>query len=66
MPALFVIAKVWIVAEFTEGTRPASILLTHLHPDHIGSALELANMWNVPVYVHLGDLPLASATTGVP
>ena len=42
------------------GTRPASILLTHLHPDHIGSAAELAGLWDVPVYVHPADLPLAA------
>jgi glyoxylase-like metal-dependent hydrolase (beta-lactamase superfamily II) len=38
--------------------RPASILLTHDHPDHAGSALELARMWDCPVYVHPDELPL--------
>jgi glyoxylase-like metal-dependent hydrolase (beta-lactamase superfamily II) len=42
------------------GARPVSILLTHLHPDHIGSAAELAGLWKVPVYVHPADLPLAA------
>lgn len=45
---------------FGAGTRPASILLTHDHPDHAGSALELARMWNCPVYVHPDDLGLAT------
>jgi glyoxylase-like metal-dependent hydrolase (beta-lactamase superfamily II) len=45
---------------FGAGTRPASILLTHDHPDHAGSARELAGLWNCPVYVHPGDLPLAT------
>ena len=36
---------------------PASILLTHLHPDHAGSAAELARAWNVPVYVDPDELP---------
>lgn len=45
---------------FGAGTRPAAILLTHIHPDHSGSALELARMWDVPVYVHPAELPLAS------
>ena len=45
---------------FGAGTRPAAILLTHIHPDHAGSALELARMWDLPVQVHPRELPLAS------
>jgi glyoxylase-like metal-dependent hydrolase (beta-lactamase superfamily II) len=45
---------------FGTNTRPASILLTHDHPDHAGSALELARMWNCPVYVHPDELPLVA------
>ncbi len=45
---------------FGAGTRPAAILLTHIHPDHAGSALELARLWDLPVHVHPGELPLAS------
>jgi glyoxylase-like metal-dependent hydrolase (beta-lactamase superfamily II) len=44
---------------FGANTRPASILLTHDHPDHAGSALELARMWGCPVYLHPDELPLA-------
>jgi glyoxylase-like metal-dependent hydrolase (beta-lactamase superfamily II) len=40
--------------------RPAAILLTHIHPDHSGSAPELAQIWRVPVYVHPDEIPLAS------
>jgi glyoxylase-like metal-dependent hydrolase (beta-lactamase superfamily II) len=49
-------------AEFLFGanTRPASILLTHDHPDHAGSALDLARRWDCPVYVHPDELPLVS------
>ena len=42
---------------FGVNTPPAAILLTHLHPDHAGSAAELAQAWNVPVYVHPDELP---------
>jgi glyoxylase-like metal-dependent hydrolase (beta-lactamase superfamily II) len=42
---------------FGANTRPASILLTHNHPDHAGSAVELARMWDCPVYVHPDELP---------
>jgi glyoxylase-like metal-dependent hydrolase (beta-lactamase superfamily II) len=44
---------------FGLGTRPAAIVLTHIHPDHSGSALELARMWDLPVYVHPAELVLA-------
>ena len=43
---------------FGEDSSPASILLTHDHPDHAGSARELAQMWNCPVWVHPDELPL--------
>ena len=39
-------------------TAPASILLTHLHPDHAGSAAEPARAWNLPVYADPDELPL--------
>jgi glyoxylase-like metal-dependent hydrolase (beta-lactamase superfamily II) len=44
---------------FGPGTRPAAIVLTHIHPDHSGSALELARMWDLPVHVHPDELVLA-------
>jgi len=47
-------------ALFGANTPPASILLTHDHPDHAGSALELARMWCCPVYVHPDELPLVA------
>jgi glyoxylase-like metal-dependent hydrolase (beta-lactamase superfamily II) len=47
---------------FGANTRPASILLTHDHPDHAGSAVELARMWDCPVYVHPDELPLTAFT----
>lgn len=37
---------------FGANTRPELILLTHDHPDHAGSVLELVRMWGSPVYVH--------------
>lgn len=46
---------------FGANASPASILLTHTHPDHAGSALELARTWDCPVYVHPDELPLATA-----
>jgi len=43
---------------FGPNTRPVAILLTHAHPDHDGSAAELARLWELPVHVHSADLPL--------
>jgi glyoxylase-like metal-dependent hydrolase (beta-lactamase superfamily II) len=39
---------------------PSAILLTHAHPDHAGSARELAETWRCPVYAHRAELPLAT------
>lgn len=47
-------------AVFGAGARPASILLTHCHPDHAGSALQLARAWECAVYVHPQELPIAT------
>jgi glyoxylase-like metal-dependent hydrolase (beta-lactamase superfamily II) len=45
---------------FGTGSRPDAILLTHVHPDHSGSALELARAWDCPVYVHPDELGQAN------
>jgi len=42
---------------FYPGSRPEAILLTHGHLDHLGSARELADHWQVPVIAHPLELP---------
>ncbi len=37
---------------FGEQSRPAAIILTHGHFDHIGSVRDLMDEWDVPVYAH--------------
>jgi glyoxylase-like metal-dependent hydrolase (beta-lactamase superfamily II) len=44
---------------FGAKTPPTAILLTHDHPDHAGSALELARIWGCSVYLHPDEMPLA-------
>src|SRR5512132_274838 len=51
--------KIQAAAEsvFGLGARPASMLLTHLHPDHSGATRQLAERWQQSAYVHPGELP---------
>ena len=45
---------------FGRGTRPTAILLTHVHPDHSGSAAALARWWQLPVHVHPAEVAQAA------
>ena len=38
-------------------SRPEAIILTHGHWDHAGSALDLADEWNAPLFAHSLELP---------
>jgi glyoxylase-like metal-dependent hydrolase (beta-lactamase superfamily II) len=54
--------KITAAAEsvFGPGARPASMVLTHLHPDHSGATAQLAERWGQSAYVHPDELPLAA------
>ncbi len=41
-----------------EPTQLGQILLTHVHPDHSGNALQLARLSGAAVYVHRADIEL--------
>jgi glyoxylase-like metal-dependent hydrolase (beta-lactamase superfamily II) len=45
---------------FGSSRPPAAILLTHIHPDHSGSARQLAETWSLPVHVRPEELPMAA------
>jgi glyoxylase-like metal-dependent hydrolase (beta-lactamase superfamily II) len=45
---------------------PEAILLTHGHIDHAGSALDLANIWDVPVIAHPLELPYLTGRSKYP
>ena len=47
-------------AVFGPGARPASMILTHLHPDHTGAIRPLGNQWGQRAHVHPAELPLAA------
>ncbi|HVM48184.1 MAG TPA: MBL fold metallo-hydrolase [Candidatus Acidoferrum sp.] len=51
---------------FGRGSRPAAILLTHGHFDHVGSVQKLAEMWDAPVYAHPLEHPFLNGTTAYP
>jgi glyoxylase-like metal-dependent hydrolase (beta-lactamase superfamily II) len=46
--------------------RPSAIILTHGHFDHTGSLIELANEWDVPVYIHYMERPYLTGKSGYP
>lgn len=59
------------LSEMLAGTRPVAILLTHSHPDHVGSLKEMLSRLAIPLYAHAGphfqnlDLPIDhQVTTG--
>src|SRR5438874_8632623 len=44
-------------ARFGAGSRPEAIVLTHGRIDHAGSALALAELWDVSIYAHRLEIP---------
>ncbi len=51
---------------FGKQVRPAAIILTHGHFDHVGTAKELADKWDVPVYAHPLEHPYLDGSTSYP
>jgi glyoxylase-like metal-dependent hydrolase (beta-lactamase superfamily II) len=53
-------------ALFGEGARPAAIVLTHGHFDHVGVLEDLAEAWDVPVYAHPLERPYLDGSASYP
>ena len=53
-------------ARFGKGARPAAIVLTHGHFDHVGAAQELAEAWDCPVYAHPLEHPYLDGRSAYP
>lgn len=51
---------------FGEVSIPKAIILTHGHFDHAGSAMKLAEKWDVPVYAHEKELPYITGRKDYP
>jgi glyoxylase-like metal-dependent hydrolase (beta-lactamase superfamily II) len=63
-------ASSWILRaaeeRFGPGARPASIVLTHGHFDHVGSLRALSERWNIPVFAHRLELPYLTGRSAYP
>jgi len=45
-----------IIAEIEKNKlKPAAIINTHVHPDHIGANIEIKQKYNIPIMVHKDD-----------
>lgn len=51
---------------FGPGTRPAAIILTHGHFDHVGALEDLLKVWDVPVYAHPMEIPYLTGVSSYP
>jgi glyoxylase-like metal-dependent hydrolase (beta-lactamase superfamily II) len=53
-------------ARFGPASPPEAIVLTHGHFDHAGSALPLAEYWNVPIHAHRLEIPYLTGKSDYP
>ncbi len=51
---------------FGRDARPAAIILTHGHFDHVGSLRSLAERWQVPIFAHRLELPYLTGASPYP
>ncbi|MER8413563.1 MBL fold metallo-hydrolase [Mesorhizobium sp. M1342] len=61
-------SSILAVAEkrFGAGARPAAIILTHGHFDHVGAVVDLAGTWDAPVFAHPLERPYLDGTGSYP
>jgi len=61
-------SEIRLLAEdrFGVDNKPAAIILTHGHFDHIGSIVHLIEHWNVPVYAHTLEFPFLTGEQSYP
>jgi glyoxylase-like metal-dependent hydrolase (beta-lactamase superfamily II) len=53
-------------ARFGPKSRPAAVILTHGHFDHVGALDALAQRWDAPVYAHPMEMPYLTGRSSYP
>ena len=61
-PAIIAAAE----ARFGPGSRPAAIVMTHAHFDHVGALKDLLEKWDCPVYGHPLEAPYLTGQKSYP
>lgn len=51
---------------FGHGSRPAAIILTHGHFDHVAGLKDLSERWDVPIYAYPLELPYLDGRSSYP
>ncbi len=51
---------------FGKNSRPAAIVMTHGHFDHVGALKTLANQWEAPIYAHGLEQPYLDSRSSYP
>jgi glyoxylase-like metal-dependent hydrolase (beta-lactamase superfamily II) len=51
---------------FGKDARPAAIVMTHGHFDHVGALHQLAEKWNAPIYAHDLEHPFLNGNASYP
>lgn len=64
LPGVAPILRSAAADRFGPDSRPEAVVLTHGHFDHAGSALALAEAWDVPIYAHRLELPYLTGRSG--
>ncbi|MFL5327654.1 MAG: MBL fold metallo-hydrolase [Gemmataceae bacterium] len=51
---------------YGQTSRPAAIILTHGHFDHVGALKTLSERWETPIYAHILEHPYLDGTSSYP